>query len=254
MGDPVSEHVVSESIERTGNSAIVYDGALVDQADERLFDLHEPGATAEAVADFAGRGSTFFVTIAGRPCVLRHYYRGGMIRHVADDSFFWTGEDRTRPFVEWRLLAELRRRDLPVPRPVAARYVRRGMRYRADLITERLPAVSSLAALLRAGPVDAATWRRIGATVSRFHAEFVCHADLNAHNIQVDEAGEVFLLDFDRGRIMNAGGEWQRRNLERLRRSLDKIGRLDGAQVTSGDWGSLLAGYRSATGDVLSGL
>ena len=199
-------------------------------------------------AAVAGRGSTFFVTVAGRPCVHRHYYRGGMIRRVSDDSFFWNGEDRTRSFVEWRLLAELRRRDLPVPRPVAARYVRRGMLYRADLITERLPDVSSLAALLGAGAVDAATWRRIGVTLGRFHAERVCHADLNAHNIQVGQGGDVFLLDFDRGRIMTGGGGWQRRNLERLRRSLDKVTRLDGARFSPGDWEPLLEGYASASG------
>jgi len=237
---------VSERIERSGTSVIVFDDVLLDHADECIFVADEQIPDPLPPAQVAGRGATRFITFDGRPCVMRHYYRGGRIRPFVEDSFVWTGADRTRSFREWRLLAELRRRALPVPRPVAARYVRRGIFYRADLITERLSGVQSLAALLGAGPLGAETWRRIGATLARFHAENVFHADLNADNIQLDAAAGVYLLDFDRGRIMTGGGAWRARNLRRLRRSLDKTSRENGAHFEAGDWDTMTGGYASA--------
>src|SRR4029453_11025308 len=62
--------------------------------------------------------------------VLRHYRRGGLIAKLSQDSYLWTGAARTRSFAEWRLLAELRRRGLRVPAPIAARYVRGLFTYR----------------------------------------------------------------------------------------------------------------------------
>jgi 3-deoxy-D-manno-octulosonic acid kinase len=50
----------------------------------------------------------------------------------------------------------------------------------------------------------------------------VQHADLNAHNIMLGENGEVWLLDFDRGRLRTPGS-WRGRVLDRLARSLAKI-------------------------------
>ena len=53
------------------------------------------------------------------------------------------------------------------------------------------------------------------------------------------------VLDFDRGAVRNGSG-WKRRNLNRLRRSLDKIARtMDGA-FEEPDWDRLLRGYGSA--------
>jgi len=234
---------VSERIERTGNSMIVYDDAVLDHVDASVFAMpidmvERPGASAKA-----GRGRTLFKMIAGRECVLRHYYRGGMVRNLSEDSFVWTGQDRTRPFCEWRLLAELRHRGLPVPLPVAARCVRSGMFYTADLITERLPGVDSLAVRLGAGNMNDDLWRTVGGTIARFHGQRVFHADLNAHNIQVDGDGCVYLLDFDRGRIMGESGRWAGRNLQRLRRSIEKVCRESAVSFGERNWTILLAGY-----------
>jgi len=208
-----------------------------------MFTACEAGGDGQTPAGLAGRGSARFIAVEGRPCVLRHYYRGGMIRKLSEDSFVWAGEDRTRSFHEWRLLAELQGRGLPVPRPVAARYVRRGVLYTADLITERLADVRSLASVLSVEPPGEDTWTRIGATIALFHAELVFHADLNAHNIQIDGAGRVYLLDFDRGRLMARGGSWTQHNLDRLRRSVDKVCRRLPLSFDERSWAKLLAGY-----------
>jgi 3-deoxy-D-manno-octulosonic acid kinase len=82
-------------------------------------------------------------------------------------------------------------------------------------------------------------WRRVGSILARFHAVGADHADLNAHNILIDEAGTVSVIDFDRGRLRPPGA-WAAGNLARLRRSLLKIG---GQRFVDAIWGQLLAGY-----------
>lgn len=227
-------------VETTGDGAILYDDALLSHPDPALFDpAHWPGAPRAA----RGRGAALFITHAGQDWVLRHYRRGGLAGRVLDDQFAWLGGERTRAFREWSLLAELVALGLPVPRPVAARYRRRGLVYTADLITRRLPGVRSLAGQLAAGEAGEATWRAVGACIRRFHELGVWHADLNAHNVQLDGYGQAWLLDFDRGRRRPPGGGWRQRNLARLERSLSRLREREGLAFTGQHWQWLLDGY-----------
>ena len=178
--------------------------------------------------------------------VLRHYRRGGLVGRVVHDRYLWTGLERTRAFSEWRLLHTMTNRGLPVPAPVAARVERQGLTYRADLVTVKLPGAVSLATRLTATPVQAVPWPTVGATLRRFHDAGVCHADLNAHNVLLDDGDSVYLLDFDRGRL-RAPGAWRQDNLRRLRRSLDKIGAQAGRPIYGADdWAALTGSYSSA--------
>ena len=77
--------------------------------------------------------------------------------------------------------------------------------------------------------MDDARWAAIGRCLRRFHDAGVQHADLNASNIMLGEQGEVWVLDFDRGALRQPGS-WRERVLDRLARSLAKVG--DGAT----DW------------------
>jgi 3-deoxy-D-manno-octulosonic acid kinase len=80
------------------------------------------------------------------------------------------------------------------------------------------------------GALSEQQWRSVGRTIARFHAHGVHHADLNANNILLGADGpaneqtnrQIFVLDFDRGRI-EARGAWEGRVLARLRRSLEKL-------------------------------
>jgi 3-deoxy-D-manno-octulosonic acid kinase len=194
-------------------------------------------------AHAGGRGTVAFVREGGQRWVLRHYRRGGWVARVCDDTYLWTGAERTRSFAEWRLLRQLREWQLPVPRPIAARYRKAGLVYRADLITEELPTRTTLAQALRSGTLDPALWPATGRCIARLHAHGVHHADLNAHNLLLGAGDSVYVLDFDRGRI-RARGAWEQAVLERLRRSLTKVttglppGRFDAAA-----WRSLVQGY-----------
>jgi 3-deoxy-D-manno-octulosonic acid kinase len=115
-----------------------------------------------------------------------------------------------------------------VPLPVAAGYQRGLCTYVAELITERLIGAASLTEMLRAQRMDEARWVAIGRCLRRFHDAGVQHADLTANNIMLGPAGEVWVLDFDRGRL-RAPGAWRQRVLDRLARSLAKVtaGRIE---------------------------
>lgn len=173
--------------------------------------------------------------------VLRHYWRGGMVARLSEDVYLWAGLGHSRPYHELALLAELHAQGLPVPEPVAARVERRGPGYRGDLLTRRIPGAEPFAGRIASGRADAALWRRVGAVIARFHAAGARHADLNVRNILLNHADDVWLIDWDRGRLgpPHQGAE---RQLARLRRSLSREPELEAAAAAG--WVELLAGYR----------
>lgn len=235
-------------IARQGSTGILYEDTRLRRPDPALLDArHWVGAPA-APGYAGGRGQTLFVEHEGRHWVLRHYHRGGTIGRFLDDQFLWTGEQRTRCFREWALLAQLEELGLPAPRPVAAAYRRRGLVYTADLLTELIPDVEPLSSRLARGAADQSVWTAVGQCVARFHRAGVWHADLTAHNLQISSTDRVFLLDFDRGRLRPVDRRWQQANLNRLHRSLTKISEEGSVALRSRDWECLLAGYHAAMG------
>jgi 3-deoxy-D-manno-octulosonic acid kinase len=222
---------------------MLFDAALTPVADEHWFEPEHwsVAGTIERIA--GGRGSVVFLRDTVRRWVLRHYRRGGAVARLLDDRYLWTGEERTRAFREWRLLKRLEAWQLPVPRAVAARYRREALIYRADLITEELPATTTLAQSLQSASLDEPRWRAVGACLRRFHEHGVQHADLNAHNILLGGDGTVHVIDFDRGRVRGRGA-WEDAVLARLHRSLVKVTRgLPPERFADHDWRALLAGY-----------
>lgn len=194
-----------------------------------------------------GRGTTWFIRSGDSRFVLRHYRRGGLMAKVSKDGYLWRGESETRSFAEWYLTYHLYRAGLPVPAPIAARYRRQGMFYRADLITQRIEDSESLSDKLARGPISLTQWIAIGRCIRRFHDAGVHHADLNAHNILLTP-GQVYLIDFDRCTLRKRGW-WADTNLVRLYRSLEKVTLLSAPDsFTDQDWHSLLAGYRESAG------
>jgi len=174
-----------EIVAPTVRGAMLYDASCCDQPDERIFARGHWRAAGSLQETAGGRGTVAFIRDGERHWVLRHYRRGGLVARVLDDSYLYTGAARTRSFREFRLLRQLREWQLPVPLPVAARYQRRGLLYRADLVTEELPTRRTLAQALAAAPLAASTWREVGACIASLHARGVHHADLNAHNLLV---------------------------------------------------------------------
>lgn len=242
---------ISEQSVAFPRGRILYDASRLRNPSQETF-TREYWAQRDALKEVAGgRNTVCFLQMDANPesrrWVLRHYRRGGWMAKLVEDQYFWLGERRTRAFAEWRLLADLHRRGLPVPAPVAAHYVRSALTYRADLITEELPPSRTLADLM-SRPAVALTvdqWRAIGRTIARFHQQGVHHADLNAHNILLGDDAAVYLLDFDRGRI-RARGAWEERVLARLKRSLEKVSQQRNAKFGDEQWQWLMEGYEEA--------
>jgi len=229
---------------------MLYDPSLAGNFDERWFDLEHWAARGAVRGSATGRGSTHFFDCDGRAYALRHYRRGGLIARFSTDVYLDTGSERSRPLQEFRVNRRLQTLGLPVAPVVAARYSPRGLGYRGDLITLRIEGAVTLAMLLgntaleRAGSDGAAIdWAAIGATIARFHAVGLHHADLNAHNLLRDPSGRWHLIDFDRARF-RAPGFWSDDTLVRLRRSMLKIHDAKGLSFDESWWHVLLDGYR----------
>lgn len=244
-------------LKTTDASAILCDASIAAQVGDDWFDP----AHWQAGGVAGGRGSAWRVQTPAGAAVLRHYRRGGAMARLLGDRYWWQRADLTRPFTEFRLLLQLQALRLPAPEPLAARYRRAGLFYRADLLTRLIADAQTLAERIAARRADAVTMRRVGATVARFHAAGVWHADLNAHNVLLvdvarraslavhdDAALRVYLIDFDRGELRPQAGDWPEHNLARLRRSLLKLGAAaDGETVfDTALWQPLRAGYLAA--------
>ena len=204
------------------HGAILFDRACVPQADARLLDPQAWGDACGALEGRGGRGAVWHIRAPFGEAVLRHYRRGGLPGRFVQDRYLFTGDEATRGFREFRLLVRLRELGLPVPQPLAAGFVRSGLFYRADLLTARIPEARTLAERGQES-VPEATWRDLGELLARFHCHGVFHADLNAHNVMIGDAGALWLIDFDRGELRQPARNWQQANLDRLHRSLEKL-------------------------------
>jgi len=251
-------HMTIEIV-KTPSGAILYDSDRLgkqngEAARDKIFEADYWATRQKIVARAGGRGGVLFIRDDSHPpqydWVLRHYRRGGFIGKIIRDRYLWLGAERTRAFAEWRLLHALHAQGLAVPIPVATRYVRQGFTYRADLITEALPAARTLADTITGVQLPEEAWRKVGAAIAKLHRAGVHHADLNAHNILLGEGAAVFVLDFDRGRIRERGA-WEAQVLARLKRSLLKIQRQrQNVKFNARDWATLMECYEeNATRD-----
>ncbi|HET8818988.1 MAG TPA: 3-deoxy-D-manno-octulosonic acid kinase [Xanthomonadaceae bacterium] len=227
--------------------AILFDGARMRQAQAEWFSPASWDGNARPVGH-GGRGGAWFIDApADHPvgrAVLRHYLRGGLVASLNRETHLWRGIDRVRSFDEFRLTRELHGRGLPVPRPLAAYYLRRGLGYRAAILLDRIDGVRSLGD--RAGVAgEGAPWEEAGRLVARFHRAGLDHVDLNAHNLLFDTTGRGWMIDFDRCQLRIPATRWRESNLARLRRSLLK---LDGRtpEAVLADFARLRKGYDAA--------
>lgn len=167
----------------------------------------------------SGRQGVLHLTKMGVPMIMRHYYRGGMPALFSKDLFLFSGFDKSRAYQELRLLENMWKAKLPVPKPVAARCQRMGLLYRADIIMNEILNSKTLVECLIGGELGEVMWQKIGSTIRRFHEHGVHHVDLNANNILIDTDNNVYLIDFDRCYQKSVP---KLRSLQRLRRSLNK--------------------------------
>ena len=212
----------------------------------------------------SGRGLVYFFQALQEGCVLRHYYRGGLVAKVSTDKFFYQKLENTRPFKELNILAKLHAAGLNVPKPLAARVKRRGLSYSGDIITGEIEQAQELHDCLSQQALAETVWHQIGATLRKMHDMHVCHDDINVKNILLQDIAKlehrshqgslvdnseskirVFVLDFDACEVRN-GHDWKQANLNRFKRSLDKQkAKISPYYFDEKCWQTVLAAYNA---------
>ena len=202
------------------------------------------------IGESIGRHTTWFIQAPDNTVsphwVLRHYYRGGFIAKFNTDKYLYSGLKKTRCYREITLLQQMLALNLPVPKPVAARVIVNKAFYQADLLMEKLIA-RDLIAHLKDTALSDEHWRAIGKTIADFHNNGIDHADLNAHNILMNEHQKIWLIDFDRCKQRTINKKWQSDNMARLHRSFVKEKKLNKTlNYQNSDWNVLESAYRES--------
>ncbi|MEX0732333.1 MAG: 3-deoxy-D-manno-octulosonic acid kinase [Aquisalimonadaceae bacterium] len=228
---------------KRGSTWLIHDAAPPVPIEDWLFDAEELAARGMIAGCSQGRRSAWFFHHAGMPLILRHYWRGGMVARLTADVHGWQGLRRTRPYRELEMLHALCAADLPAPRPVACRLIRRGLFYRGDIITVTIADSHTFAQHIMDGGLTREDWQAVGRTIRRFHDHGAHHSDLNVRNILLDTQRRVWLIDWDQGRLRGTRGSWRQDSMDRLRRSLSRESTLEQAALRH--WDALSAAYRS---------
>ena len=210
-----------------------------------------PDTPAPGQTRYFGRAELRAVELAdGGQALVRSCRHGGLLRHVTRD---WFVSRPPRPFVELAVTALARERGLPAPEILAALVARGiGPWYRGWLVTREIKGSRNLWEALLEG-VDGggkrALLRQVGYSLRLMHASGIDHADLNLRNILVLDGTlgpEIFIIDFDKARLFEGAvpAARARRNLRRLRRSVDKLDR-ERVRVRPQDWDVLVDAYET---------
>jgi 3-deoxy-D-manno-octulosonic acid kinase len=226
----------------SNNSVIWFDDQLLAHPPELVFDIEYWQGKESVLGSATGRGTTWFVDTGKLPAALRHYRRGGLFGKLVQDSYWFSGWDKTRSYMEMHLLTDLIKAGVNVPNPIAARVVKSGLTYRADLLSEKIADARDLVDVLTAHSISAELYREIGREIAKMHSVGVNHTDLNIHNILIDKRERVWIIDFDKCGY-GKGSFWRQSNLDRLKRSFFK--ELNKRQINwqEQEFDALLAGY-----------
>lgn len=203
------------------NQTIWYDETLLKEDPKQVFDAEFWQNADKVIGSAQGRGTTWFVQTETIEAALRHYRRGGLFGKLVEDSYLFSSWEKTRSYQEFQLLNTLIKDGVNVPRPIAARAVKNGLAYKADLLSEKIPNARDLVSILMEKPLPAEMYQKIGLEIRKMHDAQVNHTDLNIHNILIDEHDKVWIIDFDKC-FQQSGNGWKQSNLDRLKRSFEK--------------------------------
>ncbi len=211
----------------TGRRVLVLRRDIARFADAIAAGLSEFARTGASGA--GNRAGAFRLNVADAPEMFaRRAKRGGLIRFLLTDLYF--GFD-PRPLRELALTVEARRRGIAVAEPMGAMVERTGFgAYRGFFLT-RAVAGLTLWEFLQTDDdpiVRELVLRRVREAIDAMHARGLLHADLNLHNVVIENASESFavkLLDLDKAQLeTGALSSTQRRaNYARLIRSARKL-------------------------------
>ena len=174
--------------------------------------------------------------------VKKHYFRKGIMAFL-NDSYLYNDIKNTRSYREFEILNYLHKYGFNTCKPLTGWVTYSGISYKANLITEAIPAIT-LNQLLIHKPKDyeedifidgeslnyerPELFKKIGIKVAEMHILGIYHGDLNINNIMISEDPlnkgnlKIWVLDFDKSFRKNLVEKDRRANLHRFQRSLVK--------------------------------
>ena len=206
---------------QTKKQTIWYDDSILSDSPEQCCDPEYWQQQNKIIGSAQGRGTTWFVALDKIDAALRHYRRGGLFGKLIKDHYIFTGWEKTRSYQEFQLLNTLIEAGVNVPKPIAAKAVKRTFCYQADLLSEKIPNARDLVAILQERPLSQDMYQKVGREIRKMHAAQVNHTDLNIHNILIDDKENVWIIDFDKC-YQQKGDDWKQNNWDRLKRSFVK--------------------------------
>ncbi|HCG7365727.1 3-deoxy-D-manno-octulosonic acid kinase [Vibrio sp. 1159] len=224
------------------NQVIWFDDEFITNPSQSIFDPEYWQSVNKIVGSATGRGTTWFVQLDTMQAALRHYRRGGLFGKLVKDQYWFSGWDKTRSAEEFQLLLTLIKAGVNVPRPIAARAVKSGLSYQADLLSERIPNARDLVSILQERSLSEDMYKKIGQEIAKMHNAGVNHTDLNIHNILIDDRDKVWIIDFDKCHL-DASEQVKQYNLERFKRSFIKECNKLSIHWTINDFATVLKGY-----------
>lgn len=222
---------------------IWFDNHWISEPLDTLFEPTYWQTQGKVLGSAQGRGTTWFVQMNALSAALRHYRRGGLFGKLVSDHYFFQGWHKTRSYAEFHLLHYLREQGVNVPRPIAARAVKQGLFYQADLLSEKIANARDLVAILQENTLAESQYIAIGKEIAKLHRAQVNHTDLNIHNILIDTSNTVWIIDFDKC-YQQKGDGWKEANLQRLLRSFRKEQQRFGIFWQEPQWQHIVAGYK----------
>ncbi|MFT6985073.1 MAG: 3-deoxy-D-manno-octulosonic acid kinase [Psychromonas sp.] len=227
---------------QTNRVYIVYDDELINECVDGCFFAEYWQQQGKIIGSAQGRGTTWFIQLDKLQGALRHYCRGGLFGKIISDHYLFTGWQKTRSLQEFYLLDKLTYAGVNVPKPIAARVEKGMFSYQADLLSEKIPDAQDLVDILQTRALSKSEYQAIGRQIKKMHNAQVNHSDLNIHNILLDKAGEIWLIDFDKC-YQQSGDNWKAANLARLLRSFNKELKKRAIKWQLADWQHLMSGY-----------
>ncbi len=158
--------------------------------------------------------------------VVKHYLRGGILSYLLHRTYLRSGGGDYRSKHEFLMLMRVRSYGIAAPQPIVYG-VEGGLFYKTWLVLSELEGVTALADLNTATDAKRfeAAMEQLVMQVERLIENRVFHIDLHPGNVVIDNAGQLFILDFDKARMFNGQlNDLRDRYLRRWRRAVIKHG------------------------------
>ena len=199
-------------------------GFLHDLTEQHLKHLTKlfrtPAKTADSV--LGGRSSVLIDEINELgPVIVKYYRRGGLVRYIVKQRYLKCG--KTRGQKEYELLQKVRNLGINAPEPIVFAY-RGSLFYQAWLVTREIKQHHTLAQISLSNENRARIlMKEVVKQVSILIKYSILHVDLHPGNIIVDKQDQIYLLDFDKGRIFSGNkNKLKNRYISRWNRAISK--------------------------------